>query len=325
MRINYYFRKQNPGNNSIEKLFKSIIQALPSEFQIKVITAKRNFDWLSILAIRKEKANIHHITGAVNYFALGLPGHKTVLTVHDIGFFENATHSKIKRWIYGIVWFSLPLTRVKLITVVSDFTKAKLIESFKVDEAKIRVVHNPVLPHFTPQKLRLPQNRMKILHVGSGDHKNFKGLLQAVKDLPVHIIKIGSTSLAENGLIERYGISIERHINLSDEDVNILYSEADVLFFASFYEGFGMPIIEAQTVGKPVITSDFGSMKEVAANSAVLVDPNRIDEIHQAVVSLMKDEELYSGLVQKGRINAARFSMETVVSQFIQIYNELGE
>jgi len=325
MKVNYYFRNRNARNNSFENLFEDIIHHLPAEFKTKRITAARSFDWRLLWRIRNEQADVHHITGAVNYLALTLPPEKTILTIHDLGFYENPVHSVIKRKLYGALWFRLPLRSVRLVTAVSEFTKQKLQEYFHIEEERIKVIPNPVLSHFTAQPLRLPSERLNILQIGSGDHKNLKALIKAAEALPVHIIKVGYLGEEERVMLERNRISYEVHTSISNEHVVSLYKKADVLFFASLYEGFGMPIIEAQTIGKPVITSNVGAMKEVAGHAALLVTPTNIEEIRAAIITLHQQPDRYHLLVDKGRKNASRFSLSAIVDTYAQLYRQVHE
>ena len=102
------------------------------------------------------------------------------------------------------------------------------------------------------------------------------------------------------------------------------YKRCDMLCFPSFYEGFGLPIIEAQAIGRPVITSNFGAMKEVAGDGALLVCPDNIDEIQQAIEQIIIDEELRKKLVEKGLNNVERYKAENVVERYVEVYRCLG-
>jgi glycosyltransferase involved in cell wall biosynthesis len=325
MKVNYYFRNRNVRNNSFENLFEDIIHHLPAEFKTKKVTATQPFDWRLLWRARKEQADVHHITGAVNYLALSLPSEKTILTIHDLGFYENPVHNVLKRKLYGELWFRAPLRRSRYVTVVSEFTRQKLQEYFQIEEERIKVIPNPVLSHFTAQPLRLPSERLNILQIGSGDHKNLKGLIKAAEALPVHIIKVGYLGEEERTMLERSRVSYEVHTSISNEHVVNLYKKSDVLFFASLYEGFGMPIIEAQTVGKPVITSNVGAMKEVAGDAALLVTPTNIEEIRAAIVALHQQPDRYQTLVDKGKKNASRFSLIATVDKYAKLYRQINE
>lgn len=323
MEVNYYFRHRHLKNNSFENLFQNIIEHLPAGFTTKILTAQKPLDWRMLWRIRSEKADVHHITGAVNYLAMSLPPEKTVLTIHDVGFYENATHSAFKRMVYGELWFRRPLRHTRFVTVVSEFTRQRLLEYFKVEDERIRVIPNPVLSHFSELPVRLPGERLNVLQIGSGPHKNLATLIKAARDLPVHLIKVGVLSEEEQRGLMRGQVSFEVHTGISNDQVAELYRRSDILYFASLYEGFGMPIIEAQTVGKPVITSKLGAMQEVANGSAWLVSPNDADEIRAAIQILHQQPDQYLTLVEKGRQNAKRFSLPDVVGRYAQLYREV--
>ena len=100
------------------------------------------------------------------------------------------------------------------------------------------------------------------------------------------------------------------------------------LFFAaqgaSFYEGFGMPIIEAQSVGRPVITGNIGAMKEVGDGSTILVDPYNVSEIKDAISLLISDRKLYDDMVGKGYENAAKYNYKRIAAEYLEVYKELA-
>jgi glycosyltransferase involved in cell wall biosynthesis len=98
----------------------------------------------------------------------------------------------------------------------------------------------------------------------------------------------------------------------------------DIMYNASFYEGFGMPIIEAQSVGRPVITSDLGAMKEVAKQSAVLVDPYKSEEISAAIHRLVDDRAYYDKMVALGRENVKPYDHKAIAQQYLKVYEELA-
>lgn len=138
MKVNYYFRNPGPSNYSIENVFESLIKELGGGIETECYHTKKPFD-LRFLFARRGKADVHHITGAVNYLAFGLPGRKTILSVHDIGHYTET----IKGWkkiVYKYLFWVLPLGKVKKITAISEFTKKQLMHHFNVDGSKIVVI-----------------------------------------------------------------------------------------------------------------------------------------------------------------------------------------
>lgn len=97
-----------------------------------------------------------------------------------------------------------------------------------------------------------------------------------------------------------------------------------MLCFVSLYEGFGMPIIEAQATGRPVVTSNLGAMAEVAGRGAHLVDPEESGSIRQGVVKILEDGAYREQLVEKGLKNVKRFRAETVAGQYMALYSDIS-
>jgi len=324
MKVIYYFRNPIPGNYSIESIFNSIIDELKNDIDIALFKTKSSVDMSAILQVRGLKADVHHITGAVNYLALSLPSKNTVLTVHDIGFYENPVNAGLKKSIYGLFWLQGPLRWAKVITTVSEFTRQRLLEKFSLSGDKIRVIPNPILHQFAFQPPNVKGFSLRILQIGSGAHKNLKSLILASREMPVHLMIVGYPSTEEIQLMNRYRISFEIYKDIQIDDLLSLYRRCDVLFFASYYEGFGVPILEAQKVGRPVITSNFGAMKEITADSAYLVSPNDIEQIRHAIFELSHNHALYASLVEGGKKNADRFSLKEIAKKYLDVYKTLN-
>ena len=322
--VTYFYREPRKTGVSIEGIFSLVKSCLKDKAEIKEFYCDEKLSRLQNIRSAGRSANkINHITGDVNFLAIGLRGKKTILTIHDFGFYENPVHSKIVKLIYRIFWFYLPLKYVDIVTVVSEFTKQKLIRYFKFPEARIRVIHDPVKPVFRPAKKDKLNERPVILMMGTGKHKNLVGLIEATKGSDLHIDIIGWPAQDELGKLKEYNISHTVYNNLSDEQIYERYIACDILFMASFYEGFGMPIIEAQSVGRPVITGNIGAMKEVGEGSAILVDPYSVDEIRNAISSLVSDRQLYDDTVVKGYENAVKYDYRKIAAQYLEVYKEL--
>ncbi len=119
--------------------------------------------------------------------------------------------------------------------------------------------------------------------------------------------------------MDEYKIEYEGFVNLSEEQLFEKYKDCDLLFFASTYEGFGMPIMEANIVGRPVITSNLYSMPEVAGNAALLVDPFN-DDIRNGILKIINEDSLRDDLITKGFKNADRFTLENIAEDYLQLY-----
>ena len=111
---------------------------------------------------------------------------------------------------------------------------------------------------------------------------------------------------------------------LTDGELVEAYRRCDMVVFASLYEGFGLPILEAQAMGRPVITSNFGAMREAAGDGALLVDPYSVEAIREAILRIKREPALREDLIAKGLRNAANFSADAVAMKYAQIYRNLA-
>ena len=107
---------------------------------------------------------------------------------------------------------------------------------------------------------------------------------------------------------------------LTDGELVAAYQRCDMVVFASLYEGFGLPILEAQAMGRPVITSNFGAMREAAGDGALLVDPYSVEEIRAAIMRIKNEPGLREELVRKGRENAEKFRADAIALKYAEIY-----
>jgi len=322
--VTYINREHRKSNFSMEGIFDAVKSALKGKIEIRDFFADGKVSrWANIQNVKKHAGPINHITGDVNFLALGLGGKKNILTIHDFGYYENPVHPWYRKAVYHTFWFYLPLKYINIVTVVSEFTKEKLIRYFKFPENRIRVVYDPVKPIFTRhEKLTLNQ-QPTILQIGSGDHKNVMGLIEAVKGSRYHIEIVGWPSEKEKAKLQEYGISHNISNSLTDQQVLDKYIEADILYFASFYEGFGMPIVEAQAVGRPVISSKLGAMEEIGRGSAILVDPKSIGEIKSAIDDLFADRAHYNQTVANGFANAEKYNYINIANKYLEVYKEV--
>ena len=122
-----------------------------------------------------------------------------------------------------------------------------------------------------------------------------------------------------------HGVAFTSASGLSDAAMRDEYAKCDMLVFASTAEGFGMPILEAQAVGRPVVTSQVSSMPEVAGDAAELVDPFDIASIRAGVRRVIEDARHREALVARGFENVRRFSPQAIAAQYAALYREVAE
>lgn len=223
------------------------------------------------------------------------------------------------------------------IVAISEFTKREIADVYKVDEEKITVIH-PGLDHklFRPLATGgLVSGRKKpfILLLGTIEpRKNIVNLIRAYARLPdrdsYNLVIAGMKGWKYEEIfqtVEELGLSdkvIFPGYVLDDERPKLL-QEAEVFVYPSFYEGFGMPVVEAQACGTPVITSNTSSLPEAAGEGALFVDPNDVEGLSRAMNRLLKSEELREDLIRKGLRNAGKYSWEKSARKLLGLFDSL--
>ena len=110
---------------------------------------------------------------------------------------------------------------------------------------------------------------------------------------------------------------------LSDESVALFYSRADVFVYPSHYEGFGLPVLEAMTLGAPVVAANTSSIPEVAGDAAILIDPNEFMQIAEAILTVISDRQLQQEMINKGKVRASLFSWENTAKETLKAYRSI--
>lgn len=313
-------RHKRRGANSIEEIFGQLYPHLLEKVSLQRKIVQPRCLVKDILRIRSSNADVYHITGDVNYVALFLNPSKTIVTVHDIGYYELNLKG-IKKYVYGLIWFRWPLLRAKYVTAVSEFTKQKLIQHFNIPEAKIKVIGNPAPPFFKQRELSFKSKKPAILQIGYKTNKNLVTLIEAVKGLSCSLLLINKDAYLQIPLLKAYNIEYKILQDLTYEQVYNAYCSADIVYFASTYEGFGMPILEAQAIGRPVITSNMEPMRSVAGSGAYFVNPDDILEIRNGILEIVNNSNHRCKLISNGFENVKRYDIKLISDEYFKLYN----
>jgi glycosyltransferase involved in cell wall biosynthesis len=326
LRVTYYHRHSTSSTYSLERVFHDIRQALPEDVEYRISVARfesRGF-WRRVYNITEavsRQADVNHITGDVHYLACLLRKNRTLLTIADCAMLEKL--KGIRKLLLFFFWYWLPEKRSALISVISESTKREVLKYLRCNPDKIRVVHCCISPKFKPFPSDFNAKKPLILQVGTSETKNLLRVVEALKGIPCHLLIVGRLSKKQEETLRRYRVEFSAIANISDKEIVEVYRQCDMLLFASTYEGFGLPIIEANATGRPVVTSNILSMPEVAGDAACLVNPFDVESIRGGLLRLIQDAAYREQLVQNGFKNVERFRPHAIAQQYVELYKKL--
>lgn len=324
MRVVFHQRQPLPGRYfSIESSFAAMRGELPPGVETRIAMAPHPTrgalrPLLNLAAARRHAADVHHVTGDTYYVALGLPAERTILTVHDCGY--RARTAGGRRLLLETLWYRAPCARARVVTAVSEFTRSELVAHLGVPPQKVVVVPTCISPRFHRVDRPFAARRPTVLQVGTTANKNLERVVAALAPLPCQLRVVGRLSPEQHRLLRASGLSFSWASDLGERELLDEYARADVVAFTSTYEGFGMPIVEGNTVGRPVVTSAAASMPEVAGRAACLVDPLDVAHMREGFRRVFLDRSYRDRLVADGFVNARRFTAAAVAARYLRLY-----
>ena len=322
-----FFQQKREIYYSVHILFDIVRQHLPKSVEQKVLY----YSHLGLSRIKKiqhilavsseEKGDINHIVEEINYAVFFMKKEKTILTIHDVMRLYNSRG--LKKLAFRWLWLRLPIARAGTITAVSNTTRNEILKYVKCSPEKIRVIYNCISPDFVAVPKIFNKQKPILLQVGVKSGKNLVRLIEAIEGITCKLNIIGRPSAEALRLLDRYSIDFTWKDELTRAELLQWYAECDAVVFASLYEGFGVPIVEANAVGRAVVTSNCSAMAEIAGNAACLVDPLDVSSIRAGILKVIDDDDYREKLIAAGRINIARFEASTIADQYMQLYTEV--
>ena len=268
---------------------------------------------------------------------------KSVITIHDLAFllYPHFLTKESARY-YGQI--DQAVRRTDHIIAVSESTRQDTIKLLGVPERRITVIHEAASPiyrqldpeearHFVAESYGL--DRDYILFVSTIEpRKNLPGLLQAYRKLlddykrPEGLVLAGAQGWLSQEVYDIVeNLNLHQHVRflgrVPSEHLLYLYNAARLLVHPSFYEGFGLPPLEAMTCGTPVIVSHVSAMPEVVGDAALLIDPHDIDGLTVAMWRVLTDEDLRANLIVKGLKRARMFSWQRAAQETLGVYRQV--
>lgn len=271
-------------------------------------------------------------------------GVKSVMVVHDLTrylfphFFPfNPMQKVLDLWAYPAM-----VRRYDRLITVSEATRKDLMTRFKVPAEKVTVVYHGADETFQPLSRQTVEESLSrsykikkpfILFLGTLEpRKNIPALLEAfagIRDqIPHNLALVGQRGWKWEPIFKEIdALDLRSRVQwtgyVSDSDRVIFYNAADFMVFPSWYEGFGMPLLEAMQCGCPVITSRTSAMPEVVGETGILIDPCRPEDLKRAMLSLIHQPELAEKMKRAGLEQAKKFSWEDSARKTLEVFEKL--
>jgi len=329
MNVVFFQRKpRKTGNFSLEFIFEDVRSRLPAHIESRVAISRFLSDGVLKRAYNMVEAafrqgDVNHVTGDVNFLAILLNSNKTVLTIHDC--FLMTVKTGLSKLLYKKLFLDWPVKRATCITAVSEATKSDIIKFTGCPADKITVIPSIISEDYQPHPKDFNKEKPVIMAIGTAGNKNLLRLIQALKGFPCHFSIVGKISEAQKEALEKNEVEYSNAFNISDEEMREKYLECDMLAFPSTYEGFGMPILEANAVGRAVLTSRVSSMPYVAGDAACLVDPFDPNSIREGIDKIIHDDKYRQGLIENGYKNIARFAPDRIAGMYCDLYLKIHQ
>jgi glycosyltransferase involved in cell wall biosynthesis len=325
---------------------------IPSAPNFKIVELNGGaYPWWEQIALPKaamaEGCDLLHCTSNTGPIWSKVP---LITILHDIIYLESISIFKkggtwyqkfgnmYRRWVVPAV-----ARKSKRVSTVSNFEKNR-IKSFMGLGDNLVTVHNGVGEHFTKisdktvlekakKKYNLPDHF--VFFLGNTDpKKNTPNTLKAFadfnkeSDIKYKLVMLDYEENALQKILVDIGYpEIRKDIHLTgyvvNTDLPAIINQCKVFLYPSLRESFGIPILEGMACGVPVITSNTSSMPEIAGDAALIVDPNKSEEIKVGIMKILEDEQFRESLCLKGMERAKKFSWKNMAKEYLKIYNEV--
>lgn len=288
--------------------------------------------------LRRDRPSLLHVQYTGPLFSAA----PLVVTVHDVSFLEYPQYFTRYRATQLKITVRRTVERAAAILTPSEFSRKAILRNYSLDEEKVVVVHNAVSSEFRPIDRQFAQGAVErkfgirgpfVLMVGDlQPRKNHMGLLQAFEEvlrahpqLPHRLVFVGKETWYSKDLhraVAKSGIAERVHFTgfVEDTDLVQFYGACDLFVFPSFYEGFGLPILEAMACGRAVASSSTTAIPEVADGAGILFDPGSIEQMTRAIRDVLVDPELRMRMERLGSQRASAFSWERAAKRTLDVY-----
>jgi glycosyltransferase involved in cell wall biosynthesis len=345
------FRRLRPNHEFVIFLNRESSKWIPDDgpgFRIVVcplnaVSRSRRFAYEHLLLrreVRKHGIDLLHSLGYTSPVFLACP---TVVTVPDLNFRAFGNLMPLARRLMLSMAVKQAVVRTDKVITISEFSRQEILRAYQVAPEKVVVTHLAVESHALESELNAAPTIVSglkwmkepymVAFSSTYPNKNLPRLLEAFSEakrqnkIAQRLVLIGHPYASEDwspvvrDLVERREVIWAGY--LEREQVFRILKHADFLVFPSFYEGFGLPVLEAMAVDLPIVCSKAASLPEVAGDAAIYFDPFSVADITEKIVSVANDASLRSDLRARGAENLKRFSWEKTARETVAVYDEL--
>lgn len=338
--------KQNQFVIYINKECENINFNVGSNFTIRVLKFEYSsvylrYFWEQFILpfyVFKDKIDLLHSLGYVTPLFTTA---KKVVSILDINYKGHSNNmSAIKRFLLGSM-INLSAKFSKKIITISDFSKKQIVEYTKANSNKVIVTllsgssdifYTENLTSASIFKRYNIDNKYIIAFSSPSPHKNIEGLIVAVEEIFKNTPNLKMVLVGHQNKSQNLKNSIQKH-KLSkniiftgfvpDEDIEPLLSNAELFVFPSLYEGFGIPLLDAQACRVPVVSSNAGSLPEVGGDAVLYFNPENIIDMRNAISKVLEDDSFANDIVEKGLENRLKFSWKKTALETLAVYEEI--
>ena len=325
------------------------IEGLPKNFTQKKLMGKRlglyNRVWQKISfpkieSLFKTSFDIAHFT---NYQILPNKSKKIVSTIYDISFIRYPEYGDNKMIDQIRKSAEYAVRHSDVILTISEFSKREIIDYYKISPDRVKPIYlaadDLYFSAVTGEEIEVARSKYKtgnkyILSIGTLEpRKNLTNLIKAfikIRDENLNLVLVGKKDWQKE-LLEKEVLGLPDIMRdrirftgyLPDKDLKLILGGAQLFVFPSYYEGLGLPVVEAMAASVPVACSSASSLPEVGDGAVVYFDPKNIDEIKSTIEKILNEEDLRLNLIERGKEQAKRFSWDKTARQTLDIYNSL--
>lgn len=318
--------------------------ALPEAFQKQKVSENpfQRLGWDIPVRLRADKPALLHVqyTGPLNS---NVP---LVASVHDVSYLEHPQFFTRFRSTQLRITVKRTVETAARVLTPSEFSRAAILRHYSIDENKVVVIPNAASSVFRPVERQVASAVVErkfriggpfVLMVGdlqprknhAGLLRAFEALIEAHPQIKHHLVFVGKETWSSKDVhreASRSKMAGRVHFTgfVEDEDLLYLYGACDLFVFPSFYEGFGIPILEAMACGRAVCCSNTSAMPEVADGAGILFDPRSTAEMARAMGDVLLNPELRARMERLGTQRAAQFSWEQAARKTLQVYYEVA-